>query len=355
MAAEALACFTSLLENVPGWIADLESILETAAKTQEDVVFANIPADSHTTSSKKRPQTKSSSLKSRRSDDGADVGLGEGNKAILLKRPHLQHMTNSDALLLSQRKRKTASVCSGDQSGPPKFRIKAAAVVYYDGDTQKSFEKLVRAVGSSRNAIRKGKMSMKVDSMSQSESSGSETSSGDDGQDFDPIMARLALRAHRSTRPAHTGEDNSEAFDRVDGRLEKGQSLCERAAHQILRDGDCTAEVNDAKKHFSEALKLAQAELPALQRIAEHAAERRRRSEERRRLEKKEEARRQSVIALNPNVIEVITAARPDEDELEVDQLEVDDCSNNDDDDAGFDISTFSKIAQMRSARLTAY
>lgn len=46
---------------------------------------------------------------------------------------------------------------------------------------QKQFEQLVRAIGGSRNALRKGKMSAKVDMLSRSGSaSSSEASSGED-------------------------------------------------------------------------------------------------------------------------------------------------------------------------------
>lgn len=41
MADEALKCFESLLETVPGWIADLEGILKTAAERQEEILFAS--------------------------------------------------------------------------------------------------------------------------------------------------------------------------------------------------------------------------------------------------------------------------------------------------------------------------
>ena len=347
MANEALDCFTSLLDTVPAWIADLETILKSAVESQEEATFACPPADSHTFSAKEKPKSKSSSLKSKRSTDDKEEDVASRRKLGFLKRPTLQHLTNSDALRLSQRKRKTASVYSGDESGPPKFRTKAAAVVFYDGDTQKRFEKLVRQVGSSRNSIRKGKMSAKVDALSRCGSSASDSGSGGEGDDFDPFTAQLSWKARRPTRPAFGRGDNSEAFDRVDGRLEKGQALIERAAHQILRDGDCTVEVTNAKEHFSEALKMAEAELPALRRKADKAAERRRRSEERRRVEEEEEAQRQTIR----DAVEAVTAPHPSEGDLEVDALEVDDSTDDEPDRNSFDISAFSKIAQMRSTR----
>lgn len=335
MADEALSCFTSLLENVPTWIADLESILEAAKGRQQEIIFADDPAVPVAKSSQDAHKT--SSLKSGRSIEAAE-------RSTRL-RPTLKHLTNSDALRLSQRKRKTASVASGDQSGPCKFRNKPTAVVHYDGETQKRFEQLVRAVGTSRNAIRKGKMSAKVDALSWSGSSSSASSctseSGGEDGDYSGVTSGLRYKSSRS-RPKFGRNDGSEAFDKVDGRLEKAQSLCERAAHQILRDGDCTLEVTNAKEHFSEALRMATAELPAMRKKAEKVAERRRRSAEQHRLEEEAEA---ALRALRPEhnvkAPEIVTNVDvPSDGDLEVDILEVDD-SESASDSEEFNITSF--------------
>lgn len=352
MADEALNCFTSLLENVPGWIADLESILQSAKDTQQEILYAtravtegNVPS---------RNDSKSPSLKSTSSKDR--------NGRL---RPALKHLTNSDALRLSQRKRKTASVASGDGSGPCKFRARAEVVVYYDGDTQKRFEHLVRAISSSRNAIRKGKMSAKVDALSRSGSSSSDSSflSGGEDMDCNRIASDFKYKSSRSRLPAFGRNDGTEAFDKVDGRLEKAQSLCERAAHQILRDGDCTMELKQAKEHFSEALQMATEELPALRKKAEKAAERRRRSEERHRLDEEAEAALRKLTpdaALNKKVHELAAdISVPSDGDLEVDVLEVDDESSSDGEDFNVSSFQFQKAGgrfapQMRTSRLAA-
>ncbi|KAF7192736.1 hypothetical protein HII31_05917, partial [Pseudocercospora fuligena] len=284
MANEALKSIESLLEYVPCWIADLEAILKSAADTQEEILFTCQPAQEAVPIPKR--DSKTSSLKSKRSSKA-------GHQDDQL-RPQLPHLTKSDALRLSQRKRKTASVCSG--SGPPRFRNKASAVVFYDGNTQKSFEKLVRAVGT------------------------------------------------------------SEAFDKVDGQLEKAQLLCERAAHQVLRDGDCTLEITNAKEHFSEALTLAQAEVPALREKAQKAAARQRRNDERRRLAEEAEKREFAADVWDDQVQNIaVNVAFPSQGKLQVDELEVDDGS--DDDDGEFDIGDlrFGTFAQMRSTRLAVH
>jgi len=354
MAEDALKCFTSLLESVPTWIADLEKILRIATDRQAEILFENQPADAEPAVPK--TTSKSSSLKSRQSRDERANSQHEKTTCSppALLRPQLPHMTDSDALRLSQRKRKTASVCSGNQSNPCKYRSRSMIVVYYDGEVQKSFESLVRAIGTCRNAIRKGKMSAKVDSLSRTSSGSSEGSTSG----FEDAVLDLNKLGYRSTRQTRTetrmfGKDTVvESFDKVDICLEKAQTLCERAAHQILRDGDCVLEVKNAKEHFNEAKRLADADLPELRRRAEKAIERQRRSDERQRAEVGEHTLKKHAEALNGQKLPEIAPALPSDGKLEVD-LDADD---SDADETDFAVNTlqFGKY-NMRSTRLVAH
>jgi len=354
MAEAALNSFVSLLESVPGWIADLEGILGTATNRQNEILFENQPADP--TPAVARKVSKSSSLKSRRSRDSikkAEV-VQAGTPEPTLLRPQLPHMTESDALRLAQRKRKTVSVCSGNQSDPSKYRSRSLVVVYYDGDMQKKFEVLVRAIGTCRNAIRKGKMSAKVDSLSRTGSSGGEGSGSSGGEETVLGLGKLGYRTTRQRQAASSlfgKSDTTEAFDKLDRLLDKGQSLCERAAHQILRDGDCAVELTTAKGHFAEAKTLAEAELPNLKKKAEKAAERQRRSNDRRRAE--DDANEKKRLQANTSSTEQILASfMPSDGKLEVD-LEADDSEEDDGEYEmkGFDFGKY----QMQSSRLLAH
>lgn len=354
MAEDAVKCFTSLLESVPSWIAELEQILKTVTDRQAEILFENQPADAEPDFAKttsKRP-----SLKSGTSGDEGTKSKNENisNSLPDLLRPQLPHMTDSDALRLSQRKRKTASVCSGNQSNPCKYRSRSMIVVYYDGEAQKSFESLVRAIGTCRNNIRKGKMGVRVDCLARTGSSSSEGSnSGDEDAVLD--LNKLGYRSTRQTRTEGRmfGKDVIlESFDKVDNCLEKGQTLCERAAHQILRDGDCALEVRNAKAHFLEAKKLAEADLPELRRRAERAVERQRRSDERRRAEAGERTQKELADALNGDGFTALAPSLSTDGKLEVD-LEADD-SDADENDFAVDALRFGKY-NMRSTRLVAH
>lgn len=353
MADEALKSFTTLLESVPGWIADLEAILSTATDRQNEILFEEQPVDSLPALARK--SSKASSVHSRRSQDEkheVQNATPDSPEPTLL-RPQLPHMTASDALRLAQRKRKTVSVCSGNQSGPSKYRSRSMIVIFYDGDVQKRFETLVRAISTCRNAIRRGKMGAKVDHLSRTGSSSSEgsTSGGED------MIVNLGKLGYRSTRPGrtHVGafgkDDGTETFDKVDTLLDEGQSQCERAAHQVLRDGDCVLELTSAKEHLAEVLVLAEAELPALRKKSEKAADRRRRSDERRRVE--EEARAKDVQLDALETQQVIASFNPNDGLLEVDDLEADE---SEEDEPDFAVKTLQLGKyQMRSSRLLAH
>lgn len=64
---------------------------------------------------------------------------------------------------------------------------------------------------------------------------------------------------------------DSNMYDNLDSGLEWCQSMCEHAAHQFLRDGECLEEVEGIKRRLAEVREIAQSEL-AKPRGAEVAA-----------------------------------------------------------------------------------
>lgn len=345
MADSTLSCFTSLLEYVPGWIAELEDILKSAAVEQEEIMFVNSPP------SPPRTDSKTWSIRSRRSRQGYD--RVESPIQLNSMRPTLPHLATSDALRVPQKKRKNASILSDGDSGPVASRAKMAPVVYYDGNTQKRFEKLVRAIGLSRNAIRKGKMSAKVESLSRTGSSSSDRSlSG--GEDLN--IRRLDYKSTRpSPPPAFGRNDDSEAFDSVDGKLEKAQGFCESAAYQVLKDGDCTLEVSHAKEHFAEALRITEAELPGLQKKADEAVERQRRRQADDEMKSRRTATALALKARLQATATVQSVVPSESSSLEIDLLEADATDDESESDGEFNVTSlqFGKLPQMRPMRLT--
>lgn len=281
MADQVLLCFQTLLDIVPTWMTDLDKILDTATKQQNELLCARQPADD--TPPLRLPSRQPSLTAVNAPRDDQDGHASPDPSAPALLRPQLRHLTDSDALRLSQRKRKTVSVCSAGDSGPSKYRSRNMVVVHYDGDVQKGFESLVRTIGTCRNSIRKGKLTAKIDNLGRSGSSSSQSSSIS-GEETVKGLGTFNYRTTTIRRavcnPLTAKSDGTKAFDNVDRFLEKAQSFCERAAHQMLRDGDCGPEINNAKAQFQDAMHTVQAELPSLHKKAAKAAQRRRLSDE---------------------------------------------------------------------------
>lgn len=175
---------------------------------------------------------------------------------------------------LGKRKRKTPSLLSGRASGPSRFRSRTMVVVNYDGDMQKSFEELVRAIGTGRNMLRKAKMEAKMHELEALQESSDEDEQTDTGSEQELTTTRPNLRARMSTMRAmaamrrgapfalnSVSNTTVEVFDRTDKILEQAQELCEKAAHLTLRDGDCRKELQSARKNFETVLETARNEV----------------------------------------------------------------------------------------------
>jgi hypothetical protein len=152
-------------------------------------------------------------------------------------------------------------------------------IVYYDGQIQKEFEQLVRNIGTGRNLLRKGRMAAKAEALAELASS-SESDASED-EDVDNIRAKIqfrrraglsSMRSRPTTRGQSTASPSTSTpeslFESADKDLEQAQALCERAAHQSLREGDCRKELSGMRKHFQQVHDLA-----AIQ-VAKHKARR---------------------------------------------------------------------------------
>ncbi|KAK5117325.1 hypothetical protein LTR62_005942 [Meristemomyces frigidus] len=351
MAEDALLSITRLLQSLPTWIADIEAILKDGTARQKEMLSERQPTDSPVVA-KWRRRSSMLSLRSdehEKEDDHTEARLEPDVEEqslladIALLQPQLRHMTGSDALRLSQRKRKTASVCSDDDEcgGPAKYRCRGMVVIYYDGDIQKRFDSLVRAVQTSRHGIRKASVASVATSkrLAQRVSSGSEFEDAPEINALDKYkISRVRQREVTPTPPDETSE-HSTSLDRIDLLLERGQDLCERAAHQVLRDGDCALELSSAVQQLHEAKNVAEAQLPALQKSSDALVEQKRESESKRRrrgLPDVTGTRISNETTSTPPVPGLVVSL-PSESSLEVD----DDAEADEDDDEEFDASAF--------------
>ncbi|OCK83588.1 hypothetical protein K432DRAFT_290722 [Lepidopterella palustris CBS 459.81] len=249
--------FAFLHENIPVWYKNLTEIEEKVASKQDEIARVPVPV--------MPVLKKSGSTESiRPKDDIKSDAIG-----IICEEQEQQKQSTAARhyqLQIAKRKRKTTSLLSGHASGPTKYRSRTMIIVYYDSEVQKAFETLVRNIGTGRNLLRKGKMAARMEALAEMTSGNDDDDEGDD----DPVLAKVGYRPRnglpnfRSTRPrmgGGMGPTASEQFDIADKTLEKAQNLCERGAHQFLRDGDCRTELDGVRESLDEVLKLSETEV----------------------------------------------------------------------------------------------
>ncbi|KAH7063461.1 hypothetical protein B0J12DRAFT_532414, partial [Macrophomina phaseolina] len=256
-------CFTFLRDNIPSWLEELQRIAQKIEEKQDEI--AKVPVVQKTLKKTGSTETLKEGKEAVLEQDGSNAPVPA------FEQPHIPNQAERQALANANRKRKTASVLS-KTSGPTKYRTRSMIVVYYDAEVQKAFEGLVRNIGTGRNMLRKGKMAARMEAMAADTEDDDDNDDDDEnGDDFDPVLAKLQFRPRaglggfRTTRgmgPAGFGGDaGSEGFDAADKALENAQSLCERGAHQSLRDGDCRTELEGARKSFEEVMKTCEVEI----------------------------------------------------------------------------------------------
>lgn len=184
-----------------------------------------------------------------------------------------QAVTAAQARARAQvRKRHRSQSIVSVEGNPAAYRSRSMIIVYYDSYVEGFFEELVKFVSASRNLMRKAKMAAKVAQIKRM----AEMDNQDDDDDDDtesPSRPLPSLRYLSSTRTSAIspslsratgarggagGKDSSgDFYDKLDKGLEYVQSMCERAAHQFLRDGDCNEEINNISTRLAETKELA--------------------------------------------------------------------------------------------------
>lgn len=154
-------------------------------------------------------------------------------------------------------------------------------VVHYDGHTQTALEGMVKNIGAARNNLRKGKQNRELSLGLELPAFKRRPGWDDDSTDLLGLNLKNATRMRfQSLSPKDNGsslisEDpkRTAVFEEADKELEKGKNLCETAAHQFLRDGDCSAEIEGLKEAFNIVLELAKEEEQKLREEGESKVE----------------------------------------------------------------------------------
>ncbi len=259
---DALQSFRFLADGLPSWISRLDELCVRAnvtgpeySQVYQGTGFAHDkPTNCSTESLRPVDQTEK------------DMVAVTVTKTATPERIGFVDPGNRHLFREARRKRKPGSVISG-ASGPQKYRTRSMIIVYYDSFVQEAFESLVRNIGSARNNLRKGKMqaSMKARMSSLGDDEISLSISGF-GNTLRPKMMHTKVRV--PTGAEGKAAQATAVFDTVEKELEAAQSLCEVAAHQFLRDGDCGLEIEGTRQRFKICLEIAKKEVDRLEEEA---------------------------------------------------------------------------------------
>lgn len=263
---DALTSFTHLTDNIPDWMIKLEVL--AAQVVEQHSRFTKL---THLTQLKLSRRKRGSTESLRPKDDG-DINettavpvndiSSSGDPGILSS-----NLDSAKAVGEVRRKRKCSNVSGA--SGIRRYRTRSMIIVYYDSAIQDAFESLVRHIASARNNLRKGKTAANF--KARMIALGMEENPFVPG-DFAMLGSRAmpVPRSSRSGRPTLPPSKSAKPpervppFEEADRNLEAAQNLCEVAAHQFLRDGDCTEEIQGTRLRFESCLRMAQQEVDLL-------------------------------------------------------------------------------------------
>jgi hypothetical protein len=278
---DATTSFEFLTDNLPQWIQQAQELSVHASQKHAEYVAEYSRRLAFTKPAK--PRTPSlDSFHSHR-----EAPLHSSPQHLNLPSQSTPEPSTPDALHISpleagnkylvaqaQRKRKLSSSIRSGASGPQKFRSKHMAVIFYDAYLQEQLDGLVKSIGGARNNLRKGKLSRSATRGFQLPYVRRATDPNGNGvpptngykRALTPPITISTEPAPQLVNPTPTAD---EAFANADKHLEAAQNLCETAAHQVLRDGDCSIELTSVVTKLHSVLELAIAAVAQLRE--EHA------------------------------------------------------------------------------------
>lgn len=266
---DALGAFTHLQSNLPAWITRVSDLAAHTSRKHAEYVEAY---RRHASSKSRR--RRNSSVCSIHTDDLVPIAQ---QKAPVSEAVDGSATNTTDAPPPPQyagRKRGTdeaPSIDSRDRYALVSTRHNV--IIEYDGHTQKVLEEVVRDIGVARNNIRRGRMSMmsrpgvRSGPLNKTANTGSSNTAGGESQ-------LPALASVRSTRVGAgvvgasrslTNIRNESPFDFTDKQLELAHGLCETAAYQVLRSGDCGTELDGVEEKFRMLLEATNSEILRLE------------------------------------------------------------------------------------------
>ncbi|KAL8938832.1 MAG: hypothetical protein Q9211_003021 [Gyalolechia sp. 1 TL-2023] len=254
-AMDALKSFAHLTDTIPQWLVKLDELAMQVAEQHSR--FARISPSQFTEFRLSKKHDSTETL--RPADDDRDHPSSSARPDPVAPSKKIPPSSQPGATPLAKeinRKRKpgTAELSAG--SGPQRYRTRSLVIVYYDSAIQEAFEQFVRSIAVARNNLRKARTAASFKARIASMGMGD-----DDGEAYPALNPKLMIKRASRVSPLTV----SPSFQKADEDLDAAQNLCEVAAHQFLRDGDCGEEIAGTRKRFEECLETAQAEVEKLQ------------------------------------------------------------------------------------------
>ncbi|OAP57363.1 hypothetical protein AYL99_08101 [Fonsecaea erecta] len=281
-AMDAHSSFLYLVDNLPTWRTSIEALSTHAADKH-----AEFAAEYSRLVNQVRPKRKKSpsvsSIHTQDQEQGDDqtrtVESADGLSSPDPRRINPLEAGNKYLYAQGRRKRKPGPSIRSGASGPQKFRNRHHVVVYYDGYLQEQLDTLVKQIGIGRNNLRKGKAALAAARGFRLPTLTARTSHGLSA--LNDIRSSMISRSTPALLPGKSrvsvqnpAASNEEAsFLQVDKELEQIQALCETAAHQFLRDGDCKTELQSMLEKFNGLLEQASAAAESMKKIQEESQE----------------------------------------------------------------------------------
>ena len=267
----ALASFIYLTDKLPIWITQINTLGTHVVTKREEFSAEYKRALEHARPRRKKTPSVTSlqtnhkpvSIRSQKSNTNAQdmLSIPRASEISPLEPENRYLFANARR----GKRRQGASFRSG-ASGPQTFRNQHQVIIYYDSALQDGFEALVKEIGTARNNVRKGRQARELERGLRLPSFGT----GNSARTRGPVMPSppksrsptdLAVDPKILLNDAPPDEDAS--FTEVANELEAAQALCETAAHQFLRDGDCTFEIDRIRSYLENVLQVAKQQIEA--------------------------------------------------------------------------------------------
>ena len=254
----SLGAFAYLSENLPAWISELADLTSHTAVKRQEYVDAYRREVQPTTPRRRKsgsirstqpvvdPLPPSSSVVATRAADStpAPTAVPSAHGIPRKRKCEEADLTDPDERSVAGAMSKTNPRCN--------------VIIHYDGHTQKVLEEMVRGVGIARSYLRRGKMAQSPEGIGLLGRT----------KRLADSPASLLSRSNDSllsgVRRARSRQFPDSPFDLADRQLEVVHGLCENAAYQVLRAGECTKELRSVEEKLNSLLRMSMAEVSRL-------------------------------------------------------------------------------------------